>query len=451
MNQTRTALGLILATMPLRAEAAETEIVAPASTATILIDGELAGETPLRLDALSAGPHELSLKSTRFGPVIFTQTIEIPEEGAVTITVSMDARMLDVSMADALEPARTEPAAEETEAVPSDAAQEAPPASPKDAAEGMGGLYISADQPGARIFLDREDTGKVTPSLLEGIAAGAHVVRVQTDCARAEQTIALRRDLIERMEMVLEGGTGGLQITTAPEGARVFLNGEEVGQAPLLLEDVACQEHAVVLRAPDHLESRHTLLTPAFEVTTLEATMTEEQYGTLVIAIAPLDAAVFIDSIEAGSGPMTLEGVGAGTHTISARLDGYATHAADIAVAPDAVTRVDIALEPESSRGSSPVPRLLLNTAVAGAGGYLAVDALRSYATASDNFETYLSEPDDDVAAAYYTSDVQSYRSRAVLGGIGSAVLLGSSAVLWMRTDFTVSATPRQLTLHHHW
>ncbi|MDG1478804.1 MAG: PEGA domain-containing protein [Myxococcota bacterium] len=451
MNQPRTVLGLILATVPLRIEAAETEIVAPASTATILIDGELAGETPLRLDALSAGSHELSLKSTRFGPVIFTQTIEIPEEGAVTITVSMDARTLDVATADALKPEVAEPATEETAAAPSDDAQAAASAPSTEAAEGLGGLYISADQAGARIFLDSEDTGKVTPSLLEGIAAGAHVVRVQTDCARAEQSIALRKELIERMEMVLEGGTGDLQITAEPEGARVFLNGEEVGQAPLLLEDVACQEHAVVLRAPDHLESRHTLLTPAFEITTLETTMAEEQYGTLVVAITPLDAAVFIDSIEAGSGPMTLEGVGAGTHAISARLDGYESHAADIAVAPDAVTRVDIALEPASSGGNGPLPRILLNTAVTGAGGYLAVDALRSYATASDNFETYLSEPDDDVAAAYYTSDVQSYRSRAVLEGIGSAVLLGSSAVLWMRTDFAVSATPRQLTLHHRW
>ena len=88
---------------------------------------------------------------------------------------------------------------------------------------------------------------------------------------------------------------------------------------------------------------------------------------------------------------------------------------------------------------------------VTGAGAYLAVDALRSYATASDNFEAYLSEPDDDVAAAYYKSDVQSYRSRALIEGIGSAVLLGSSAVLWVRTDFAVSATPSQLTLHHRW
>jgi hypothetical protein len=447
--KTSYTIGLILVAMlPLRLEAAETAIVAPESTATVLIDGELSGETPLQLADLAAGTHELALKSTRFGPVIFTQSIEIPEDGAVTITVNMNDRTVAVVTSEAPPPAAEDAAAVEEEPT-QQVTQDETPLAP--VAVDVGGLYVSADQDGARIFLNDVDTSRITPSLLEGIAAGEHVVRVQTDCARAEQSVELRKDLIERMEMVLEGGTGNLQINAQPEGARVFLNGEEVGQAPLLLEGVACQEHEVVLRAPDYLESRHTLLSPAFEVTSLEAVMEEEQYGTLVIAISPLDAAVSIDGIDAGSGPMTLEGVGAGAHIVTASLDGYEPHEASVDVAPDVVTRVDIALEPETIGLSGPLPRILLNTAVTGAGAFLAVDALRSYATASDNFELYLAEDDDDVAEAFYQSDVQPYRTRALIEGIGSAVLLGSGAVLWSRTDFAVSATPSHLTLHHRW
>jgi hypothetical protein len=449
MNKMIPSLCLLLAAAPLRLEAAETAIVAPDTTATVLIDGEVAGETPLQLDELPAGSHEIALKATQFGPVIFTQTVEVPEEGAVTITVNMSARTLALSIADAPEP---EPApAEETAELPVEEAPDEPPAPSPEVAVDVGELYVSTAQEGARIFLNDEDTGQVTPSLLEGVAVGEHVVRVQTDCARAVRSVVLRKDLIERLEMTMEAGSGDLQINAQPEGASIFLDGEEVGQAPLLLEDVACQEHEVVLRAPEHLESRRILLTPAFGVTTLGVELEEEQYGTLVIAVNPLNAAVLIDNIEAGSGPMTLEDVGAGPHTLSARLDGYEAHEADINVVPDEVTRVDITLQPESSGLSGPLPRILLNSAVTGAGAYLAVDALISYGTASSNFDVYLDQPDNVAAEYYYEREVQPYRSRALTRGIGSAVLLGSSAVLWMRTDFSVSATNRSLTLHLRW
>ena len=456
---------LLLALAPLRLEAAEATIVeAQGAAATILIDGELAGTAPLTLNELSAGHHELSLKATRFGPILFTEAVVVPEDGGMTITVDLAARTLAVDngsltlAAEGAEDAAAEEAedaaAEEAEGAAAEeaedaAAEEADAATPASAA--VGGLYVGTEPAGARIFLDATDTGQITPSLLEGIAVGAHQIRVQTDCAWAEGAVELRADLIERLELTLAPGAGELQISAGPPAARVILDGVEVGVAPLRLEAVDCGTHEVVLRAPGFLESRHTLQTPAFELTTLAVDLEAEQYGTLVIAIHPLEASIAVDGIEAGTGPMTLEGVGAGAHTLSVSLDGHAPHAQSVTVVPDAVTRIDIALEAAPARDTGAWPRLALNTTVTAAGGILAVDALRRYGSARDRFQQYLDEPDDATAAALYEREVRPDRRRAVVEGAGAAVLLSTGAVLWLRTDLAVSASSSQLSIHHRW
>lgn len=45
----------------------------------------------------------------------------------------------------------------------------------------LGSLDISTSPPGARVVLDGEDTGRVTPVLLEGLASGSHTVMVELE------------------------------------------------------------------------------------------------------------------------------------------------------------------------------------------------------------------------------------------------------------------------------
>lgn len=477
------ALCLLFALAPLRLEAAEATIVEVEGVeTTILIDGELAGAAPLTLEELSGGRHELSLKATRFGPILFTEAVEVPRDGEVTITVNLAERTLMVELGrPQVKPAEasTAPA---SEALTAAVAAELPVASapetgaaaaaePDDAdaaktgddaaaeagedrsapvSNAVGGLFVGTEPAGARIVLDGVDTGLLTPSLLEGVAVGPHQIRVQTDCAWAEGAVELREDLIERLELVLEPGTGDLQISTTPPAVRVIVDGDELGVAPLLLEAVDCGTHAVILRAPGYLESRHSLQVPAFEVTNLDVDMEAEQYGTLVIAVHPLEAAIALDGIAAGHGPMTLEGVGAGEHTLDAALDGYAPHSQAVVVAPDAVTRLDIALDTAPTRDVD-WSKLVLNTSVTAAGGILAVDALRHYQGARDRYQRYLDEPDDGLAEALYDAEVRPERRRAIVEGAGAVVLLSTGAVLWLRTDLAVTATSSGLTAHRYW
>ena len=158
-----------------------------------------------------------------------------------------------------------------------------------------------------------------------------------------------------------------------------------------------------------------------------------------------------MDGIEAGAGPMTLEGVGAGAHTLSATLDGHAPHVQSVVVAPDAVTRVDVELVPAPAWAAGAWPQLVLSTAVTAAGGILAVDALLRYGTAREAFQRYLDEPDDATAEALYEREVRPERRRAAIEGTGAAVLLSTGVVWWMRTDLAVSASASQLTVHRRW
>ena len=52
----------------------------------------------MTLEELSGGRHELSLKATRFGPILFTEAVEVPRDGEVTITVNLAERTLMVEL-----------------------------------------------------------------------------------------------------------------------------------------------------------------------------------------------------------------------------------------------------------------------------------------------------------------------------------------------------------------
>lgn len=174
---------------------------------------------------------------------------------------------------------------------------------------------------------------------------------------------------------------GRLLVRTSPAGARVQLNGKDVGVTPITLRAVAAGAHTVrVTREGYVAEERRVTVSasqPSQSLTfalarerrtppasqTLGATRpasaarpanapgappatTAAGYSAgLIVESRPPGAAVFIDGRRVGTTPLTVDPVPTGSHVIRLELDGYRRWSSSVRVAAGERNRVTASLE----------------------------------------------------------------------------------------------------------
>ena len=126
----------------------------------------------------------------------------------------------------------------------------------------FGEIMVTSDIDSARIFLDYQDSGLLTPALLEDVPVGRHVVQVSRDNYRSTpDSIAVqvqentRAEVAFQMEAILRAGY--LTVTSAPDSAAVIADGLLRGFTPLTLfleEGI----HDIELRKGSHLPQTFT-------------------------------------------------------------------------------------------------------------------------------------------------------------------------------------------------
>jgi serine/threonine-protein kinase len=163
--------------------------------------------------------------------------------------------------------------------------------------------------------------------------------------------------------------SGRLLVRSTPAGATVFVDGREYGQTPVAIRDLARGAHrlrlvrdgyapaerrvvitearpsqslVVPLAAPRATASRGTQSTMPAPAT--PATM-GRYAGDLVIESKPSGARVYIDNKLAGTTPLSLRHVGAGSHVVRLERDGYRRWSSSVRVVAAERNRVTASLE----------------------------------------------------------------------------------------------------------
>lgn len=122
----------------------------------------------------------------------------------------------------------------------------------------FGRLWVGSSVDSARIFLDRKDTGKITPALLEKIPVGMHVVQV----FRSQYLSIPDSMLVEVVENRLDSlffslqvvqTAGDLQVSTTPDSALVMVDNLPRGYSPLIVSGLSAGPHSVRLLKASHL------------------------------------------------------------------------------------------------------------------------------------------------------------------------------------------------------
>lgn len=193
------------------------------------------------------------------------------------------------------------------------------------APDGKGRILVHADVPRAEVYLAGEKQSGSLPLLLDDVTEGVHELEVRApDGTSWKQAVQVRADETAEVRAQLAGDAARVRVLSNVEGARVYLDGVEVGEAPADVDDVRPGEHVIEVRAPGYVsrEERIELEPGAAEVVKLDLEPGTGGDATLKIVSPVPEAMVFVNGERVGAVPQSRD-IHAGEHFVVVSKEGY--------------------------------------------------------------------------------------------------------------------------------
>lgn len=267
------------------------------AAATLFIDGEVAGETPLEDLAVAAGEHELRIEAPRHRPL--------------TRTLSVTGRNVRQRLSLALQPAWAE-------------------------------VSIATAPAGATLFVDGEARGE-TPATFEILEGERRLALRRPGYAALRRTLRLEAGAgVDLGTLALTPATGVLTLTSVPGGANVSVNGEFAGQTPLDLELSPDKDHRISLSRAGYRRATQTLRLAA-GATETKSIRLRARLGDVLVRVEPAQAELLVNGEVLGRGSRTLS-LPAVPQRLEFRLDGYETLRRQVTPRPGLEQLVEVEL-----------------------------------------------------------------------------------------------------------
>ena len=270
------------------------------------VDGAFRGKTPLLLTDLDIGDHAVLLRTEGYQ----ARKLDLPIKDRVPIKLTTD--------------------------LSSDSAT----------------LKVSSEPVGASVLLNGAPRG-TTPCTIDRIPSGTVDVEITLKgYAKHRSQIVLKAGDVIDVPAPLVAVPAELTIHSIPEKARIYVNNQFRGEAPVVLKNLTPGEYR--LRAEKRgfeTDARNVTLKPEDLIT--EEFRLQHNSGGLVIVTEPAGAKVFVDDEEAGtteasaanpqvSEPLRVNYIGKGDHLIRLVKPGFTHTAVKITIdADNLVTRTE--------------------------------------------------------------------------------------------------------------
>ena len=199
--------------------------------------------------------------------------------------------------------------------------------------EVKGLLLLKTEPAGADIQIDGVSVGQ-TPRLITNLhAKGNYSVKFRK-AGYQDQTISVRfegrKPLVREEQLVT--ASGAIEISSEPAGATVTVNGIEKGVTPIRVEEVPRGRATVKFHLDGFEDEVRELALNAGDVQTLPIVL-KGRPGTLHLASVPEGARFYINDVAHGKGPVSIPGLKPGTYEVRAELEGYGTLSKSITIA----------------------------------------------------------------------------------------------------------------------
>ena len=288
----------------------------PDTNAEVYIDQKLVGTTPLRLDEVESGIHDVRLISSRY----------LDYDTEVTVVGRRELNELTA----ALSPA-------------------------------WAILELTSEPAGARISIDGEAVG-VTPSSIE-VIQGYRTIDVKKDGFKIFETNIDVTAGIDTVlpKIMLTKADGTVSVGSNPSGANLTVNGRYRGQTPVSLTLAPKQSYTLVLsKAGYEPFEREIKLNPEQDIALRESL--KPILGVLRLAIEPSTSELFIDGVKQESLNQRLS-LTAKPHRVKVTADGYADYIAVVTPQPGTTQQLVVRLQTEAEAAAAAIPTTITTSA----------------------------------------------------------------------------------------
>jgi hypothetical protein len=230
-------------------------VLSSPADSNVYLDGVYKGQTPITLNNLASGTHILGVDHA--GYYDWKSTVSVPAGGTRTISATLNPM-----------PAST-----------------------------VGWIYVSSSPGGASVTVDGNAAGQTPssgPLKLNNIQAGTHAVALSiagykpySDSATVYPNTVSEISAVLQPVTVPSGGKGELSVTSAPEGANVFLDNAFVGITPVILKDVTAGSHIVTIKIDGYQEYTSSAQVNAGATSTVSAALSAASSPTPKSAPSP--------------------------------------------------------------------------------------------------------------------------------------------------------------------
>lgn len=195
-------------------------------------------------------------------------------------------------------------------------------------------LTVASTPEGAKVTVDGISKG-LTPCTVD-VAPGEHAIDLDMDgFVSFKQKIRIAAGRTETVNVDLKELTAELQIVTTPEKAKVYLNDQLKGEAPLSIQDLQPGAYRVRVQMPGHEPMARDITLGRGQKLTEEFGLISTS-GTFEISTIPSGVKVVVDGKDAGvtesrtndqeaaSEILRIESLEAGRHQVELLRHGYA-------------------------------------------------------------------------------------------------------------------------------
>ena len=159
------------------------------------------------------------------------------------------------------------------------------------------------------------------------------VVAEKAGYRKLERAITVKFGSEPVLEYEMSKLPGLLDLVTRPIAeARVEIDGETIGHAPLKSYEIEAGQHELRVTAERYLPSHTTIEILGLGKRQSEEINLQPGWGTLVIASEPSDATVYLNGKLAGSTPLQTEPMG-GTYDLELRKSGWKPVSSEVVIA----------------------------------------------------------------------------------------------------------------------
>jgi hypothetical protein len=212
-----------------------------------------------------------------------------------------------------------------------------------------GRISISSIPQGANIFLNDEDLGLQTNTVIQDVFPGIHFVRLELPGYRTwEKIFEVKEggttDIIHQMEPVVGDA---FSVTTTPTGAQIYIDGDFYGVSNIILHELPVGQHRVLLLLDSYAEYAATVTISEGMSQSLAHTFEPiPDTGRITVESVPSDAKIFLNGEYQGTTRKALDEVVPGTYDIVITKTGYDNWTGTVDVAAGKISEIIADLRP---------------------------------------------------------------------------------------------------------